>query len=133
MADKVQGTCLCGDVTFETIAAPVAQILCYCSDCQVVSGAPAYASYLVPLSDVTLTSGEVAGFPVVAESGRINLRKFCTRCGSRVWAELDGLSLASVNGFTLPPGHFRPEGLHRADNAPDWCLLDERMPPFPPE
>ena len=132
MVEKVLGSCLCGGVTFETDAEPIAQILCYCSDCQVVSGAPAYAAYLVPLDRVVLTKGEVAGFPVVAESGRTNTRKFCTSCGSRVWAEIPEMSLASVNGLALPRGHFQPKGLHRKDNAPDWCLLDERIPSFPP-
>ena len=131
--DKIRGRCLCGGVTFETDAEPVAQILCYCRDCQVVSGAPAYAAYIVPLANVTLVDGEIAGHPVIAESGRTNQRNFCTTCGSRLWAEIAELSLASVNGMALPPGHFRPAGLHRQSSAPDWCLLDERLPPFPAE
>ena len=133
MVDKVTGSCLCGAVEFETLAEPIAQILCYCSDCQVVSGAPSYAAYIVPLDSIELTKGELAGFPVTAESGNTNTRKFCTRCGSRVFAELKEISLASVNGMSLPRGHFQPEGLHRKQNAPDWCLLDERVPDFPPE
>ena len=133
MADQVQGRCLCGAVTFETDAVPTAQILCYCSDCQSVSGGPAYAAYLVPLANVALLSGEVSAFTVTAESGRQNTRKFCAQCGSRVWAEIPELSMASVSGFALPRGHFRPDGLHRAGNAPDWCVLDERLPAFPPE
>lgn len=133
MVEKIQGRCLCGEVVFETDAEPVAQILCYCRDCQIVSGASSYAAYLVPLDNVSLTKGELGGFPVTADSGNTNTRKFCTQCGSRVWAELPELSMASVNGLALPQGHFQPEGLHRKTSAPDWCLLDERIPSFPPD
>ena len=131
--EKVNGSCLCGAVAFETTAEPIAQILCHCSHCQVVSGAQAYAAYIVPLDSVTLLKGEVDGYPVKAESGNTNIRKFCTQCGSRMWAELPELAFASVNGMALPKGHFQPQGLHRKHNAPDWCLLDERIPDFPPD
>ena len=130
---KVQGRCLCGAVTFETDAEPITQILCHCRDCQTVSGAAAYAAYIVPLQSVELKTGELAGHPITAESGNTNKRMFCTRCGSRVWAELPELSFASVNGMALPDGHFKPQGLHRKHSAPDWCVLDETIPAFPPE
>ena len=129
--ETVKGGCLCGDVQFETPAEPIAQILCHCSHCQVVSGAQAYAAYIVPIESVALLQGELGGHPVTADSGNTNTRKFCTSCGSRVWAEIPEIGFASVNGMALPSGHFQPQGLHRKDNAPDWCLLDERIPDFP--
>lgn len=131
--DKIKGSCLCGGVRFETDAEPAFQILCYCNDCQVVSGAEAYAAYVVPIGHVQLLEGELAEFSVTAESGNTNTRRFCTRCGSRVWAELPEMAFASVNGMSLPRGHFKPQGLHRKHNAPDWCVFNEEIPPFPPE
>ena len=38
MTDKVAGGCLCGNVRFETAATPAAQVLCFCTDCQHISG-----------------------------------------------------------------------------------------------
>mgnify|MGYP006103033023 FL=1 len=47
MTDKVAGGCLCGNVRFETAATPAAQVLCFCTDCQHISGSMCYTAYIV--------------------------------------------------------------------------------------
>ena len=81
----------------------------------------------------TLTSGQPAEYNVQADSGRVNSRKFCAKCGTRVWAQLEELGLASVNGLTLDQrDHFRPTANHFPDSAPAWCQLDESLEVLPP-
>jgi len=133
MMGKVTGGCLCGEIRYETTSEPALQCPCYCTDCQIISSAAGYAVYAVPIDSVLVTRGEPAHYDVQADSGRINSRSFCPKCGTRMWAQLDELGLASVNGLTLDNrDHFRPTSNHFPGSAPDWCLLDERLALLPP-
>lgn len=124
MSNSVSGGCLCGAIRFEASAEPALQILCHCTDCQTVSGAAAYAAYVVPLDTLRVTQGEPAHYEVTADSGRTNARHFCPACGTRVWAVLAELGMASVNGLALDDrSHFQPTANHRPDSAPNWCAL----------
>ncbi len=137
MADTITGGCLCGEIRYETTREPSLQILCYCTDCQTVSGAAGYAVYGVPIESIVVTKGNPSRFDVRADSGRINSRRFCPNCGTRLWAQLDELGLASVNGLTLDErNHFKPTANHCTDSAPNWCEIDqslELLPPIPRE
>ncbi len=133
MMDKITGGCLCGAVRYETTREPAYQLLCYCTDCQTISGAPGYAAYGVPIESIVVTKGSPAEFNIRADSGRINSRRFCRDCGSRLWAQLDELGVASVNAFTLDEReHFRPTANHCPDSAPGWCKIDQTLELFPP-
>ncbi len=131
MTERISGGCLCGDVRFETDAVPQIQILCHCTDCQRVSGSAFYAAYLVPTESMTLTQGETVRFDVDPDTGRINSRRFCGRCGTRLWAELE-MGISSVNGMALDDRkHFQPTHNHRPETAPSWCAVNEAMEILP--
>ena len=131
MTEKITGGCLCGEIRFATPAEPILQVLCHCADCQTVSGAASYCAYIVPLESVTLLQGEPTRFDVKADSGRLNSRRFCASCGSRVWAELE-LGTASVNGMCLDDrDHFQPTHNHRLNTAPDWCQINNALEELP--
>lgn len=131
MTDKVTGGCLCGNVRFETAATPAAQVLCFCTDCQHISGSMCYTAYIVPLDTVVLLQGEPGRFDTPSDKGSINSRRFCTECGSRLWAELES-GVASVNGMALDDRtHFRPTHNHRLGTAPDWCKVDQSLEDLP--
>ena len=67
-------------------------------------------------------------YKVISGSGRENTRKFCPKCGSRVWAEIPDLNLASVSGFALEDrSHFKPTINYHIKQAPKWCLIDKKM------
>ena len=46
---KIAAGCLCGEIRFEADATPMMAGLCYCTDCQQVSGSQFYAAYLVDI------------------------------------------------------------------------------------
>lgn len=128
MSDSISGGCLCGAIRFEASAEATFQLLCHCTDCQTVSGAAAYAAYVVPLDSLRVTQGEPSHFEVTADSGRINSRHFCPTCGTRVWAVLEEMGVASVNGLALDDrSHFQPAANHMVSSAPDWCALGELL------
>ena len=126
MGKTVTGGCLCGEIRFEASAEPALQLLCHCTDCQTISGAAAYAAYVVPLDSLKVLQGEPAHYEVSADSGRSNSRHFCPNCGARVWAVLKGMGLASVNGLALDDrSHFQPAANHMISSAPGWCALGD--------
>ena len=128
----ITGGCLCGEVRYETTSEPNFQCLCYCGDCQKVSGAAGYAVYGVSVASFAVTRGDPTAYSVTADSGRVNSRHFCPKCGTRVWAQINELDLVSVNGLTLDePDHFKPTMTHYPQRAPDWCLVDENLEVLP--
>ena len=131
MSDTVIGSCLCGEIRFSAPAEPIIQVLCHCTDCQTLSGAASYCAYIVPLEGVKLLQGRPECYDVKADTGRLNSRRFCGKCGSRVWAELE-MGTASVNGLCFSDrGHFRPSHNHRLNTAPDWCQINNELDELP--
>lgn len=131
MSDKVTGGCLCGAVRFAAPAEPALQILCHCTDCQTVSGAASYCAYVVPLDSIELLEGELTTYSVQSDTDRRNSRRFCSTCGSRVWAELE-IGMASVNGMCLDDrNHFQPTHNHRLNTAPSWCAINRELEDLP--
>lgn len=71
------GGCYCGQVRYETDAAPTDETICHCSDCRRVVGAQAVAWFTVP-SEGVRWQGEAARF---ASSPGV-VRRFCPNCGT---------------------------------------------------
>ena len=129
--NTIEGGCLCGNIRFSTTKDPSYQLLCYCTDCQVISGAASFAAYGVPIESIALLKGEPKTFELAADSGRINARRFCPNCGSRIWAQIDELGLASINAFALDDRtHFKPASNHCPESAPGWCEVDGNLEYF---
>ena len=133
MPNNIEGGCRCGEIRYRVPDEPAFQLLCYCTDCQIISGAGGYAAYGVPIDSIELLSGDPARYDVQADSGRTNSRRFCAVCGTRMWAELPEMGLASINGLTLDDrSHFQPSSNHLPESAPAWCQIDESLALFPP-
>ena len=85
----------------------------------------------MPFESINLLQGKPARYDVMSDSGRLNSRRFCGACGSRVWAELE-MGTASVNGMCLDDlKHFRPSPNHRLNTAPDWCQINNQLQELP--
>jgi hypothetical protein len=133
MNSPVEGGCLCGDVRYKITGDAVMQFFCYCSDCQTVSGAAGYAVYGIPIGSVQVTKGTSVKFDREADSGRINSRHFCGVCGTRLWAQLDELGLASINALTLDDKTlFIPTQNHLPGSAPNWCAINTELTTLEP-
>lgn len=125
MRKTIEGGCLCGAIRYQITAEPVYQTLCYCTDCQTISGAAGYAAFGVPMENLRVIKGKPAKYSVRADSGRINTRVFCPVCGTRVFALLEELGVASVNGLSLDDKeHFQPATINLPESAPSWCQID---------
>ncbi|MBU2532217.1 MAG: GFA family protein [Alphaproteobacteria bacterium] len=116
------GNCLCGAVSY-TINAdePLRMAQCHCKDCQRASGTGHMSLAFFKAADVDI-KGETASYAVSADSGNINTRHFCPKCGSRVYGEnsarpgLIGLAVGCVDDNAW----FKPAAVVYAKDRQEW-------------
>jgi hypothetical protein len=81
------GHCLCGAVTYSADAAPVAQAVCHCADCQRQTGDPFSAIVGVPRDSFQVAGDTLGSFTTTGEDhGGPTERHFCTACGSPLFS-----------------------------------------------
>jgi len=83
---KVQGSCHCGQITYEAEVDPEKVAICHCTDCQILSGSAYRASVPAPRETFSLLSGQPKIYIKIAESGRKRAQAFCPNCGSPIYA-----------------------------------------------
>lgn len=82
---KVDGACHCGAIRYEAEVDPRGVILCHCTDCQVISGAPYRANVRAEASKVRL-SGEPRTYAKIGGSGDTVTTAFCAVCGTALYS-----------------------------------------------
>ena len=101
----IDGSCLCGHVTYEAEADPAHTAVCHCTDCQ-VSSATAYGVVVrIEADSFKLTSGTLKSWVKTAESGNRRALTFCPECGTRIYGAPE--DPASGGHFSLRSGTIR--------------------------
>lgn len=72
----LKGSCLCGDIHFETAAEPEGASMCHCSQCRNQSGGIWSSAHV--REDALTISGKVSWYAASPTAKR----GFCARCGS---------------------------------------------------
>jgi len=95
----IKGSCMCGDVRFETDAEPQGASACHCGQCRKMSG-HVWSSAYVARGDLVI-GGPVKWFT----SSALAKRGFCGRCGSFMFWVVQGedtisFALGAVDGPT---------------------------------
>jgi hypothetical protein len=81
---EVDGSCLCGDVTWRAEVDPEKVGICHCTQCQ-TNGASAFQwAAMVPVDRFELLGGELRVYEKTAESGQRRALSFCPRCGTTI-------------------------------------------------
>ena len=130
------GHCLCGAVSFVLHGAPIGTGQCHCKDCQRASGTGHMSIARFHKADVEM-QGETTGYAVTADSGNVNTRHFCPKCGSRLFGENSGFpGVVNVSvGCVDDNNWFVPGRVVYAKDRPAWDATStdvpnfERMPP----
>ncbi|WP_229726189.1 GFA family protein [Oxalicibacterium faecigallinarum] len=122
--DCLQGSCLCGAVTYQISSRPKAVTHCHCTMCQKQHGA-AFATYAsVPKPDFRYLSGEdrLTSF---RSSNRVT-RKFCSVCGANIewhgssdYPDWVSFTLATLD---MPFTSYKAKHVHLASKV---CWLDQ--------
>jgi hypothetical protein len=82
-----EGGCLCGAIRYSVSLQPSRGVMCHCSMCRRISGAPALAFAIFPKSAFRWLKGEPAWYR--SSSGA--RRGFCRECGSSIAMDEDRL------------------------------------------
>jgi hypothetical protein len=123
---KLDGRCLCGEISYTCDAEPMATAICHCTECQRQSGGT-YSLVVVVPRDALNVEGELASFPTMGtDSGKETLRKFCRNCGSPIVSLGEATpELAFIKAGTLDDTSWlEPQMQVWCDSAQPWVPLD---------
>lgn len=82
---QITGQCHCGAISMSAYVDPSRVVVCHCSDCQVLSGAPMRAMLPVPAEHVELT-GSPRHYVKRTGNHKWHAHAFCSRCGTQLYA-----------------------------------------------
>ena len=116
----LKGSCLCGNIQFETSARPKGNSMCHCGQCRKQSGG-IWSSAYVPERDLTIT-GDVSWYAASPTAKR----GFSASCGSFLfWKAHDddtiSFSLGAIDG---PTGLTLEKHIFVADKGDYYDITD---------
>src|SRR5688500_4570819 len=86
---KVQGSCHCGEITYEAEVAPDSAHICNCTDCQMLTGSAFRVTVHAPKATFRLLTGEPKVYVKTADSGTRRRHSFCPNGGTPVRSSAD--------------------------------------------
>ena len=86
---KVNGSCHCGEITYEAEVDPAGVSACNCTDCQMLTGTVYRVSVRTPAASFRLLSGTPKVYVKTADSGERRRHAFCPNCGTPIRASAD--------------------------------------------
>ncbi len=82
---QIDGACHCGLVSFTAEVDPARVMVCHCTDCQILSGAPFRVVVTAPIESFVLR-GKTKCYVKVAQSGNKRAQVFCPECATPLFA-----------------------------------------------
>ena len=130
---KLDGRCLCGNVTYSCDAEPVTTAVCHCTDCQRQTGASFSTIVAVPRDALQVEGRDSLGsFTTVGtDSGQEVSRQFCRECGSPVMSLAEAMpEVAFIKAGTLDDTSWLEPQVHVwCDSAQPWFPLESHTGP----
>ena len=130
MMQELSGGCLCGAIRYRLTGEPVVSRICWCRDCQHLSG-NGTVNVIFPSSSIKI-EGDPSEYISIADSGNHVRRRFCPTCGSHLFADNTGRS-----GFTVirvgtldDPSSINPTANIWTSSAPAWACFNARLQRF---
>jgi hypothetical protein len=116
LAMHVDGSCLCGAITFDADIDPDKVRICHCTDCQNQTGSAYRTNVPAQREAFRLTSGSPKIWVKTAASGSKRAQAFCAECGSSIYSTAaDGST-----GYMLRVGTLRQRAL-LSPKVQQWC------------
>jgi hypothetical protein len=118
----VQGRCHCGEVAYSAEADPNEVSLCYCRDCQQLSGSTGRVSLRVRAADFVLHGGRLQSYLKTADSGARRVHTFCPTCGAPIYsaAEVDPSTYSLRVGCLAQRDALPPKRQQWMGSKPPW-------------
>ena len=119
------GRCMCGDIRFEYLGAPVETVHCHCESCRRHASSPFTTFVVVDKAAFRCTRGA----PVAYASSPGVERTHCGRCGSPI--SYENLGEFALYACTLDdPTTLNPERHIRVAEKMPWIEIGDRLPQF---
>jgi hypothetical protein len=129
---KLDGSCLCGKVTYSCDAEPVATAVCHCTDCQKQTGTSFSIIVGVPTDALRIDGDSLASFTTVGTDTQQDVaRRFCRECGSPIVSVADALpGVSFIKAGTLNDTSWLEPQMHVwSDSAQPWIPLSSHAGP----
>jgi len=133
---RVEGGCYCGSLRYAVEGDPLFKGLCYCRECQHVSGGGANVVMGMPESGFSWTKGQPKAF-TRSDLENAGTREFCGECGTHILTRAPGMpgavmlkvgTLDDPDVYGMPqmaiytaekkPYHVIPEGVRTFERLP---------------
>jgi hypothetical protein len=118
---RIDGRCHCGAISYEAEVNPDYVILCHCTDCQTISGAPYRANVPVKTENFNL-QGVPKTYEKTGDSGRTVETAFCGQCGAAIYSRADPAYLNLRLGAVRQRAQLPPKAQGFCDSAMPWAL-----------
>jgi hypothetical protein len=131
-AMKIDGGCHCGAIRYDAEINPDDVILCHCTDCQAMSGAPYRVNVLV-LFEKFILRGDPTRYVKIGSSGARVVTNFCGTCGSAIYScpEADPKFVFLRLGGTTQRAQLKPSRQGFCKDAVPWAFDISAVPQVP--
>jgi hypothetical protein len=135
---SMNGSCLCGCISYSCDAEPVLTAICHCRHCQKQTGTSFSLLVAVPKGSLRIEGQTLKTFDDVGESGLPVLRRFCGNCGSPIVTDVEAMpGLEFIKAGTLEnTSGLKPTMEVWCETAQGWIERDrsrqlaKRNPPL---
>jgi hypothetical protein len=86
IAMKIDGSCHCGEISYEAEIDPSMVGICHCTDCQKLTGSAFRANVSAPAETFVLRGIAPSIYIKTADSGAKRAHAFCPKCGTPMYA-----------------------------------------------
>jgi len=127
---KVTGTCHCGEITYEAEVDPEKVAVCYCTDCQTMTGGTCHVNAVVADDGLRLTAGKPAEYTKTGDNGNKRIQAFCGTCGTHLYAcNVEGPKHYGVRvGAMDKRAELSPKARFYLRSQPGWVVDEASLP-----
>jgi hypothetical protein len=127
----LQGSCLCGAVTYEVSGEATRFYHCHCSRCRKATGTGHATNLFLQPGTLTWLSGESLVHTYKVPEAQRFANSFCTTCGSRLPREAKAMGFVVIPAGSLdvePP--IAPQARIFAGSRAAWSCTEGELPAF---
>jgi hypothetical protein len=128
----LEGSCLCGAVTYEVTGEPQRFYHCHCSRCRKATGTGHASNLFLQPAALKWRSGEeqVVAFKVPEATRFTNT--FCAICGGRLPRQAKNSDVVMIPAGSLDDvAPIKPQANIFTDSRANWSCTDEALPGYP--
>ena len=120
---NIDGSCHCGNISFQAEVDPDQVLICHCTDCQTLSGSAYRIIAPAKEGSFKLLGGNPRTYIKTAENGTKRAQAFCPDCGTPIYAASAGEPLTKVGirvGTVRQREQLRPKKQIWSRSARGW-------------